>query len=300
MPRSKDFRPAYCCLARLRTLMPPRTPFMALTATATKSDKAEVLSSLEMRGCIEVSASPDRPNIFYQVKRRTRLEDDLEQVLTSLRTENITAPRVLVYCRSLDMCSDLFAHYQYELGEGSYYPPSSPHLSEYRLFGMFHADTSHHNKDVILQSLLHPDGVVRVVFATVALGMGVNLKGVNTIIHYGAPRSVEDYFQESGRGGRSGEDAVSTVYWKPHDCPISKNPVTLRERELIAVRRYLENTELCRRRWLLDHFDVKVGTAVQQCCDVCSNTVEAVTSEESGDTGLSCVSEHSTDEDEWG
>ena len=74
----------------------------------------------------------------------------------------------------------------------------------------------------------------------------------------------------------------------------------LRERELIAVRRYLENTELCRRRWLLDHFDVKVGTAVQQCCDVCSNTVEAVTSEESGDTGLSCVSEHSTDEDEWG
>ena len=280
--------------------MPPRTPFMALTATATKSDKAEVLSSLEMRGCIEVSASPDRPNIFYQVRRRTRLEDDLEQVLTSLRTENITAPRVLVYCRSLDMCSDLFAHYQYELGEGSYYPPGSPHLSEYRLFGMFHADTSHQNKDVILQSLLYPDGVVRVVFATVALGMGVNLKGVNTIIHYGAPRSLEDYFQESGRGGRSGEDAVSTVYWKPHDCPISKNPVTLRERELIAVRRYLENTELCMRRWLLDHLDVKVGTAVQQYCDVCSNTVEAVTSEESGDTGLSCVSEHSTDEDEWG
>ena len=172
------------------------------------------------------------------------------------------------------LCLQVFAQYQYELGERSYYAPGSPHLSEYRLFGMFHADTSHHNKDVILQSLLHPDGVVRVVFATVALGMGVNLKGVNTIIHYGAPRSVEDYFQESGRGGRSGEDAVSTVYWKPHNCPISKNPVTLRERELIAVRRYLENTELCRRRWLLDHFDVKVGTAVQQCCDVCSNTVE--------------------------
>lgn len=265
---------------------------MALTATATKSDKAEVLDSLEMKGCIEVSASPDRPNIFYQVKRRTRLEDDLEPVLTSIRTHNITAPRVLVYCRSLDVCADLFAHFQFELGEASYHPPGSPHLSDHRLFGMFHADTSQHNKDVILQSLLHPDGVVRVVFATVALGMGVNLKGVNTIIHYGAPRSVEDYFQESGRGGRSGEDAVSTIYWKPHDCPIRKNPVTLRDQELIAVRRYLENTELCRRRWLLDHFDVKVVKAVQHCCDVCSNMVEVVTGEETGDS--------TDDDDEWG
>ena len=141
--------------------------------------------------------------------------------------------------------------------------------------------SSQHNKEVILQSLLHPDGVVRVVFASVALGMGVNLKGVNNIIHYGAPRSVEDYFQESGRGGRSGEDAVSTIYWKPHDCPISKNPLLLRDHELIAIRRYLENREQCRRRWLLDHFDVKVVMSIQHCCDVCSNVVEEVTGEES-------------------
>ena len=87
-------------------------------------------------------------------------------------------------------------------------------------------------------------------------------------------------------GGRSGEDAVSTIYWKPHDCPISKNPITLRDRELLAVRQYLENTELCRRRWLLDHFDAKVVKAVNQCCDVCSEVVEVVTNEtgESGDS----------------
>ena len=64
-----------------------------------------------------------------------------------------------------------------------------------------------------------PDGVVRIVFATVALGMGVNLQGVNTIIHYGAPRSIDDYFQESGRGGRTGHYAESIVYWTPSDCP---------------------------------------------------------------------------------
>ena len=147
---------------------------------------------------------------------------------------------------------------------------------------LLHADTSQHNKDVILQSLLHPEGVVRVVFATLALGMGVNLKGVNTIIHYGAPRSVEDYFQESGRGGR----CCFYHLLEATQLPISKNPITLRDRELLAVRQYLENTELCRRRWLLDHFDAKVVKAVNQCCDVCSEVVEVVTNEtgESGDS----------------
>ncbi len=95
--------------------------------------------------------------------------------------------------------------------------------------------------DVILQSLLHPDGVMRVVFATIALGMGVNLRDVNAIVHYGAPQSLEDYFQESGRGGRSGEDAVSTIYWKPVDW---QQPTTTRDHELIAVRRYVENVSM--------------------------------------------------------
>ena len=81
---------------------------------------------------------------------------------------------------------------------------------------MFHANTCQH-KDVILKSLLVSDGVVRVVFATVALDMGINLQNINTVIHYRAPQSLEDYFQESGRAGRSGGDAVSTIYWKPVD-----------------------------------------------------------------------------------
>ena len=52
--------------------------------------------------------------------------------------------------------------------------------------------------------------------------MGVNLKEVNTVIHYGALRSIDDYFQESGRGDRSGDEAHLTVYWKPVDCPSKK------------------------------------------------------------------------------
>ena len=69
---------------------------------------------------------------------------------------------------------------------------------------MYHSGTADHNKDVIMKSMVDANGVMRVVFATVALGMGVNLAGLNAIIHYGAPRSSEDYFQECGRAGRTG------------------------------------------------------------------------------------------------
>ena len=83
---------------------------------------------------------------------------------------------------------------------------------------MFHASTPQHSKDVIMGSLQDCHGTVRVVFASVAMGMGIDLHGVVTIIHYGASSSIEDYFQASGRRGRSGYSAYSIVYWTPKDC----------------------------------------------------------------------------------
>ena len=257
-------------LAEVRAFVPPGTLLMACTATASTSVKKEVIESLEMTSCVEVTASPDRPNIYYEVKLRTDIDTDFLPLVTTLKEKSVRAPRVLVYCQSLDTCADLYAHFHYELGDSSYYPSGSPHLSDYRLFGMFHASTPQHNKEVILKSLLDPKGVVRVVFATVALGMGINLRDVNTIIHYGAPHSLEDYFQESGRGGRSGGAAVSTIFWKPVDCPVRKQPTTLRDHELITVRRYVENVTACRRKWLLDYFDVQLDDQRSRCCDNCT------------------------------
>lgn len=152
----------------------------------------------------------------------------------------------------------------------SYYPPDAEHVSDNRIFGMFHSNTPQHNKDVILKSLLSPTGVVRVVFATVALGMGVNLQGVNTIVHYGAPQSIDDYFQESGRGGLSGEQAISIVYWRPSDCPRKEKILTTRDSEIIE---YLENTTKCRRKWLLQYFDESCSVShddKHSCCDICA------------------------------
>ena len=79
------------------------------------------------------------------------------------------------------------------------------------------------------------------------LSRGIDLKATNMIIHYGAPQSIDDYFQESGRGGRSGDPAESIVYWRPKDCPMRKELITLRDHEVASVRRYLENNAICRR-----------------------------------------------------
>ena len=95
------------------------------------------------------------------------------------------------------ICADLVSRFSYEMGKGQYYPPSAPELSENRLFGMFHASTPQHNKDVIMGSLQDCHGTVRVVFASVAIGMGIDLHGVDTIIHYGAPDTIEDYSRMS-------------------------------------------------------------------------------------------------------
>ena len=91
---------------------------------------------------------------------------------------------------------------------------------------VYHSGTADHNKDVIVKSISEAKGIVRVEFATVALGMGVNLAALNRIVHYGAPRSLDDYFQECGRAGRSGEQAFSIVFWCPPDAPKTYSPCT--------------------------------------------------------------------------
>lgn len=245
---------------------------MACTATASRSVRKDIIEKLEMTNCVHVSASPDRPNIFYGVVARTDIENDFHELISSLQQHLINTPRVIVYCQSLNMCSDLYAHFHFVLGDASYYPPGAPTISDNRLFGMFHSSTPQYNKDVILQSLLVPDGIVRIVFATVALGMGIDFHGINQILHYGAPCSIDDYFQESGRGGRSGDNSSSVIYWKPRDCPVRKQPSTLHEHELIDVRKYVENASACRRKWLLEYFDpacAKPGENPSKCCDIC-------------------------------
>ena len=278
---SQDFRPAYSRVHELRALVPSGVPMMALTATVTKLMLADIKYKLNMPDCHLVYLSPDRPNICYEVKERTSIEEDFACVLQDISKNSTKAKRVLVYCQSLNMCSDLYAHFLYahflyELGDKSYHPHGAEKIAANRLFGMYHSGTNDSIKKVVMKSLSDPCGKIRVVFATVALGMGVNLADVNNVIHYGAPHSLEDYFQECGRGGRTGEPALSTIYWCPRDAPKYKDLTEYRKLELSIVRSYLENTVVCRRKQLIEYFveDVYYSSDITRlsslCCDVCS------------------------------
>ncbi len=269
------FRPSYTRIHELRSLLPADTPVLACSATVTKAMLKNITQALNMVDYQLVHVSPERPNTCYQVQKRTTIENDLETILTDLKFNSIKATRVLIYCQSLNMCSDLYAHFRYELGDQSYYPPGADKLAANRIFGMYHSGTAHHNKDVIMRSMADANGIVRVVFATIALGMGVNLIGLNTVIHYGAPRSLEDYFQESGRAGRSGEQSCSTVYWCPSDAPKYKDTSDLHRQEVVLVRTYLENTQKCRRLQLLEYFigdSASKNSPDNMCCDVCNDS----------------------------
>lgn len=280
--RSQSFRPAYSRLNELRALVPPGVPMIAATATVTKAVRDDVITKLEMQGCKLVYTSPNRPNIYYEVRPRTDIETDFAPLVSDLQCNFNKAKRVIVYCRSYNMCADLYEHFLFSLGDSCYYPSGAPHVSDNRLIAMYHANTPSHNKDVIFHSMQKPDGVVRIVFATVALGMGINFAALNTTMHYGAPSTIEDYFQESGRVERSGEQGISIVFWKPSDAPNYKDTSKPRHAELAAVRRYLENKEECRRCQLLHYFDPELVASLPPrdlalCCDVCARSVSTST-----------------------
>ena len=122
------------------------------------------------------------------------------------------AERVIVYCRSHNTVADLFAHFQYTLGNDSYHPPGAEHISDNRLFEMYHASTSPHNKEVIQKSMQDSNGVVRIVFATIALGMGVNMVDVNTTWGSIFIRRLLT------REGCTGEKAKSIIFLLMHHC----------------------------------------------------------------------------------
>ena len=210
---SKDFHPAFSRIAEIRAIVPSGTLLMDCTATETRNIQEESVSMSEV---VTVKLSPNHSNIMYVERRRTDLETDFSESLSTLKEKQKDTLGV-VYCRTLMICADLFSRFSYEMGKSQYYP-SAPEQSENRLFGMFHASTPQHSKIVIMESLQDCHGTVRVVFASVAMGMGIHLHGVDTIIHYGAPSSIEDYFLASGRRGQSGDSAYSIVYRTPKDC----------------------------------------------------------------------------------
>lgn len=265
--RGGDFRPAYSELDSM-TAQLPGASVLALTASATPFAIDEICKSLSMRHPVRITANPNRGNILYTVARKkTDLEEEFEWLIEELRSKREKTPRTLIYCTSVLECGLIYNIFANEIPDDEqYHPLGSDPSPQKRLFNQFHRPTPEEQKSIILKDLMLDRGVMRIVMATVALGLGVNCPDVVRTIHYGCPETLEQYYQESGRGGRSGQQSTSTLLYNGRD---------IREDRVKPEMRKYCLEEKCLRYVIVNHFGFCVAHAVNpkhNCCSVCAKT----------------------------
>ena len=155
-----------------------------------------------MLACKQIISSPDRQNVRTVIRR---VDGDIEQVIAplidALQAKRHIYPRIVVYCKSTNTCSSLFTLFESRLGaHGGYHEDKSERIVENRPFVIFHSTSAEATKANILLSLKNADGAIRVIFATTALELGVDIKRLYTVIRYGPSCSIEQELGSSGRG----------------------------------------------------------------------------------------------------
>ena len=198
--RGDTFRREFSNIGNVRSLLPPSTHVMALTATATFTSRKSIYRTLGMSKTVIVSQSPNKPNIFYSVQTKSApLEEVFAPLVEELKRKRDTMDRVIIFAQSYEDCTSLFNN---RLSKELSQPPGLQHLAKFRLADMYTACTHPEVKSVILQKYRDPNSSLRVIIATVAFGMGVDSPNVRRMIHWGVPSDTESYLQQTGRAGK--------------------------------------------------------------------------------------------------
>ena len=256
---AKVFRADYARLAELRAFLPSNIPVVALTATATAQVRKGIISNLAMTNTHIIEGSPNRENIKYIVidsfcNKIHESSSSWSWLTSRLNSLQANTPRIIIYCRSRSQCTGLYGIFKSAVDSQTHY-------------AMYHAATATDVQLEIVKDFENETGVIRVLFATIAFGMGVNVRGVHTIMHLGVPSDIDDYIQESGRGGRDGKQSVSILV--KYRMMYTGSKVTTR------MKAFVNNTDTCRRKILLEHFNIQDhvhSQAAHTCCDVCAVT----------------------------
>ena len=160
-----------------------------MTATATNSDREAIKRLLDIKDCCEIVGNPDQTNITYE--KHVRVGSDVDSLLSiltpmaqDLLQEAVCYPLTIIYiCIPLKWCGYAYKIFKSVLGINQYHPKGGMPIPENRLFAQFHSPQTKEMKDVILKQLCSSKSIVRVVFATVALGMGVDIRGIRLVVH---------------------------------------------------------------------------------------------------------------------
>lgn len=236
--------------------MPRQVPMIALTATASVQARAKIMQSLGMCSPAMILESPEKKNIRYS-HIHTSLTDDNPAILKCLADElhllGSETPRAIIFCRTHRQVRSFYSYFRSMLS-----------TETMKFVAMFHSTTDEIRKAAVSSAFQKDDGEIRILFCTIAFGMGVNVKGVTREIHYGPPEGVDDYVQESGRAGRGGEQSYAIL--------LSYSGCT-RHKISDEMKEYMQENKTCRRKLLLHPFGYDVlGTEIPHlCCDVCSS-----------------------------
>lgn len=261
--KKTPFRKWCGLVGEIRSLL-PGVPLLALMATATAVTRKKIMTLLSFNHGIEIVVSPNRKNVRLCVQKvKNDIPKTFSWLAEEVKTRGITCSRTLIYVKDYQRCGEIFTFFMHALGDKCYWPNSSRKKSTNRIIAMYHSGTASKIQEHVLSSLKDPEGSVRIVIATTALGMGVDIKGLHRVINYGPPNNMESYIQAFGMAGRDGKNSEALLLFHGHQ-------LSLCEPEMLDFIK----SDTCRRKKMLEQFDDIDGnqgiTPNHLCCDVCA------------------------------
>ncbi|XP_069123906.1 ATP-dependent DNA helicase Q1-like [Argopecten irradians] len=271
----EEFRPMFKKLGDLTCLF-DSSPHLAVTATASPSSILDLAKTLQYQDHATVTMNPDRSNIYIEVKprlpnsRKTDKFDELIDPLScELKSKLLAFPVTIVYVENLEALGYYYQYLNSTLGELQYAPISNK-IPEGRIFAQYHTEYTADMKTHILRELQKDNPHIRLVVATVALGMGLDSPSITRVIHCRPPTSLEKYLQEIGRAGRAGQKATAIMYHNKSDIAKNRTGMTA---EMV---KFCNNVDSCLRLQLVKYFGFQTTTfegPMDECCSNCRQSL---------------------------